>query len=345
MYALLYLATKALIAHNKLKKRRSPFVGKFLRSPGESLRLQLEDLKDDVSVYLFSILLFPIVLYSGVLSYANFGDKAPSLSTILILVLLTSLFEAYFLFKLGQLINRRRKFRLGYEGELAVGQELNQLLREGYTVYHDFPADDFNIDHIVIGPAGVFAVETKARQKPTTGNGRSDAKVVYDGKTLQFPDWTETKPLEQARRQAQWLSKWISSAVGDSINTQPVLTIPGWYVDRTSSKGIPVINPKNFRLIMKPDKSKLLDESMITRINHQIDQHCRDVHPRASEGLSLNQTKQNLNPLISETVKSDHARQSTPRTNAPNRNYRQQNSLHPRSKDHARPGSCRALRG
>lgn len=285
VYALLYLTTKVLIAQNKLKKRRSPFVGKFLRSPGESIRLQLEDLKDDVSFYLLSIMLLPIVIYSGVLSQAHFGNKAFSFSSLLVLILLASLFEAYFFFKLVQLINRRRKFRLGYEGELSVGQELNQLLREGYTVYHDFPADNFNIDHIVVGPAGVYAVETKARQKPTTGNGRSDAKVIYDGQMLKFPDWKEIKPLEQARRQAQWLSKWISSAVGKSINTHPVLALPGWYVDRRSSKGIPVINPKNFRLIMNPDESNPLDESMIARINHQIDQHCRDVHPRASEGL------------------------------------------------------------
>ena len=86
-------------------------------------------------------------------------------------ILLVALFETYFIIKLLRLLNRRRKFRLGYEGELAVGQELNQLLREGYEVYHDFPADKFNIDHIIIGPAGVYAVETKARQKPTTGKG------------------------------------------------------------------------------------------------------------------------------------------------------------------------------
>jgi hypothetical protein len=131
----------------------------------------------------------------------------------------------------------------------------------------------------------VYAVETKARQKPTTGNGQSDAKVVYDGQKLQFPDWVETKPIEQARRQARWLSKWLSSAVGDSIHAQPVITLPGWYVERISANGFPVINPKNFRSILKSSKSKPLDESMITRIVHQIDQRCRDVHPRASEGL------------------------------------------------------------
>jgi hypothetical protein len=61
--------------------------------------------------------------------------------------------------------------------------------------------------------------------------------------------------------------------------------LPGWYVERLSANGFPVINPKNIRSILKSRKSKSLGESMVTRIVHQIDQRCRDVHPRASEGL------------------------------------------------------------
>ncbi|MBT8368040.1 MAG: hypothetical protein KJP23_25380, partial [Deltaproteobacteria bacterium] len=133
VYGLLYLVTKVMVTYYKLKKRRSPFVGNFLRSPGESIRKQLEDLSDDIIVYLIYAMFLPLVFYSGVLSQAYFGNRTPSLLFILIVIMLAALFEAYFVFKLVQLINRRRQFRLGYEGELAVGQEINQLLREGYN--------------------------------------------------------------------------------------------------------------------------------------------------------------------------------------------------------------------
>jgi hypothetical protein len=280
-----YIVLKALAKYYQLKNRRSPFKDKFLRCPGESLRAQLEDISVDLNVYLFSSLITPLFFYSAIITQAYFGGKAISALTVWILILIAVAFEGYFIFKLVNLIGKRCKFRLGYEGELAVGQEVNQLLGKGYAVYHDFPAEKFNIDHIVVGRAGVFAVETKARQKPITGNGRADANVIYDGLKLHFPDWTETKPLEQARRQAQWLSKWLSSAVGDYINVQPVLALPGWFVERTALNGFPVINPKQFRSILKPTKARALDGSMITRIVHQIDQRCRDVHPRAGEGL------------------------------------------------------------
>ena len=68
---------------------------------------------------------------------------------------------------------------------------------EGNYVYHDFPADKFNIDHIVVGRSGIFAVETKVRSKPTTNNHRQDATVEYNGKMLNFPDGDDFKIIEQ----------------------------------------------------------------------------------------------------------------------------------------------------
>jgi len=173
----------------------------------------------------------------------------------------------------------------GYDGGVATGQELNRMMLRGYHVYHDFVAEKFNIDHIVVGPAGVFAVETKGRAKPVSGNGTADSKVVYDGKCLQFPKWIKVKPLEQAKNQAQWLERWLSSATGEKTQVRPVLALPGWFVDRTSSEGIPVINPKQFKGIAKPVNGKTLDARRIESIVHQIEQRCRNIESRAVESL------------------------------------------------------------
>ncbi len=55
----------------------------------------------------------------------------------------------------------------GAEGERRVGVHLNSLTDE-YVVFHDFQTRDssselvpWNVDHIVVGPTGVFVVETK----------------------------------------------------------------------------------------------------------------------------------------------------------------------------------------
>jgi hypothetical protein len=99
------------------------------------------------------------------------------------------------------------KLRLGRDAELAFGQERDQLVREGAAVFHGMPADRFNIDHAVIAPQGVFAVETKGYSKPIRGGGKADATVVFDGKSLTLPDSSGRWAIELSERQARWLQR------------------------------------------------------------------------------------------------------------------------------------------
>ena len=65
--------------------------------------------------------------------------------------------------------------------------------------------------------------------------------------------------------------------------------LPGWFVERVASDGIPVINPKQFRSITKPVAGNILSGSMISRIVHQLEQKCRNVEPKANVGLAGSQ--------------------------------------------------------
>jgi Nuclease-related domain len=52
----------------------------------------------------------------------------------------------------------------GTQGELRTGRLLEPLEAEGFRILHDrqIPGSRANIDHIVIGPPGIFVVETKS---------------------------------------------------------------------------------------------------------------------------------------------------------------------------------------
>jgi hypothetical protein len=279
IYALLVSVPYLLRRSRRIKKYRSPFSGKFFRSPGQSINRQLAEINDEITLHLVWIITIPILLYAYYISFLYFGTSKPSPTILVLTLILGAGFTAYCLVKFITLLNQRKLKRLGYEGEVAVGQELNHLMRHGYYVYHDFPAGKFNIDHIVVGPPGVFAVETKAHSKPTSKDRKADAKVKYDGKCLRFTNATDVESLEQAKRQAEWLSKWLRSAVGEAVRVRPVVALPGWFVERVASGGISVINPKNFRSIAKPIAGDILSETMITRIVHQLEQKCRDIIP------------------------------------------------------------------
>jgi hypothetical protein len=61
------------------------------------------------------------------------------------------------------LMDRRDR---GAAGEERVGGLLDELDEHAWRVIHDASFDHGNVDHIVIGPAGVFSVETKSHPGP-----------------------------------------------------------------------------------------------------------------------------------------------------------------------------------
>jgi len=61
-----------------------------------------------------------------------------------------------------------------------MARMLEQMRELGYTAFHDIPGDGFNVDHALIGPGGVFAIETKAISK----RPGPDAKVDYEARTV-----------------------------------------------------------------------------------------------------------------------------------------------------------------
>lgn len=264
----------------KRRNKRSPLTSDLLRSPGESLRTQIDELSLELSMIVLFSTAIPLGLYAVWLTQYHFtvvnNPKAVA-GFYLIIGVGIVVYQAAMLHKT---MSHRNDLRLGLDCEQAVGQELNQLMLDGCRVYHDFLADGFNIDHIVIGATGVFAIETKGRAKPDRGRGQEDVRVVYDGQSLQFPTWKETKPIEQAKRQAVWLSSWLSKATGDKIAVKPALALPGWFVER-QAKDLLVFSGKNPRFIATLKTETPLSEAMIERAAFQIEKQCRDVAPMA----------------------------------------------------------------
>jgi hypothetical protein len=178
-------------------RRRTPLTRNLLRAAGESIRPQLEDLSLDMMGLACLLVMLPVVVYSLWISELHFGDRQITGQSIVINATVTFAALGGIGIRLWKVITRRRSLQLALDGEMAIGQELNQLMLKGYAVYHDLPGENFNIDHVVVTPAGVFAVETKARPKPISIDGKADAEVVYDGATLRFGNRENREFLEQ----------------------------------------------------------------------------------------------------------------------------------------------------
>lgn len=280
-FLLIPLFTACYFFNKRKKTRRNPLTTSLLRGPGETIRKELEVISeklDDFFLLIFGLaILSPIVL----LFVLKLGDSSTIGWQFWVVLVSYGLIIAGLTSWLYRTLRHRQDLYLGLDAETAVGQELNTLMFSGFRVFHDFPAENFNIDHIAVGPAGVFAVETKGRSKPIKGRGNIDAKVFSDGEVLKFPDWNEMEPLEQARWQAKWLSKWLSSAVGQAVPVKPVLALPGWFVEMTKRSDVVVYSGKNPQFFSKLQAGEPLPDSLVLSIAHQLEQRCRDVAPSA----------------------------------------------------------------
>lgn len=261
-------------------KRRSPLTRDMLRAPGQSLDAKLREMEGDMLLYALAAPLVPLLTYDIYLSGLIFGHQQNNLFSDLVYFFGGLIVTTFCIYKVIRYAKDARNYRLGLDAERAVGQELSDLLRLGYWVFHDVPADRFNIDHVVVGQNGVFAIETKGRAKPGK-DVKESWRVQYDGERLQFPGWVETEPMKQAIRQAKWLQTWLSSAVGEPIVVRPVLALPGWFIERTNPKGIAVINGRNAGNILKNLSKETIPDKLIQQIVHQLDQRCRDVSAKA----------------------------------------------------------------
>ena len=85
----------------------------------------------------------------------------------------------------------------------------------GYRVFDDVPGEGsggkFNIDHVLIGPGGVFSIETKNWLLPAKG---TTAFMVYEPKAgiLTEPDGTcHDREIGQAKANGDYLRKMLRS--------------------------------------------------------------------------------------------------------------------------------------
>ncbi len=226
--------------------RRSPIEGKRIYGAGEQLRKRIDDDTDNMTgglVVLF--FLGPYFLAAYALTRVNWGaisfGRAEILYTTAFLVMAIWAFRRVLRFG-----NARRRGIAGLKAEMFTAQELNRLMGAGCTVLHDVPGDNFNIDHVVIGPHAVYMIETKSVRKPRDTGKQDHFKVAYDGECLRFPDFVSRSAIKQAKRQAQWLANYLQDATNRTVPVIPTVALPGWYIESSrgpSDNAVRVFNP------------------------------------------------------------------------------------------------------
>ena len=231
------------------KASKSPLKDKPLRHAGQSLEEERRLLIDEkIETPLLMALVFVLLaLLEWWRDWQNMKPR-PELFTIAAV-----LFVAWSAWRVWRVRRKLHALNQGIEGEKAVGQFLERLRSAGYDVFHDIVAPGFNVDHVLIGPAGVFSIETKTWSKPARG----DARIQYDGERLTINGHPPDRdPVMQAKAQATWLRNQLAESTGRTLDVRPVVLFPGWFIEAPKGNpGVWVLEPKALPAFL--DKSPL----------------------------------------------------------------------------------------
>ncbi len=145
----------------------------------------------------------------------------------------------------------------GATGEEQVGELLEGLGEKGWRVVHDASLGRGNVDHILIGPGGVFTVETKSHPGPVRV-GRMHGSVLG---------------------QAQAQRKAIEAIVEEHV--EPLVVYSRAWVDRPLSrrKGVRVV-PARMLLGYVDRQPERLDGQAVERAHARLAHALAESHAR-----------------------------------------------------------------
>jgi hypothetical protein len=160
---------------------------------------------------------------------------------------------------------------MGDQGEQWTAQELRHLHKRGWRVINDVALKKWNTDHVIVGPGGVYAIESKWSAKPWR---------------VTPPDDYVAAACRQADSNAHTMTLWLKRL---SLGTvQPVLVLWG-----SDARDLPaaqqlVKGDRSVAVVSGPHARTWLDGLPTDRLSIEqisqtwtvIDEHCRrrDAH-------------------------------------------------------------------
>ncbi len=125
-----------------------------------------------------------------------------------------------------------RAWRVGAEGEEAVGARLEKLRDRGWYLLHSVPVgkNDSDIDHVAVGPGGVFTLNTKNHPGGKIWVAKYQMRV--NGQVVPY--------LRNASHEATRASKLLTKATGFGVSVRScVVVLTGTIVPEVNIKQMP----------------------------------------------------------------------------------------------------------
>ncbi|HEX2765666.1 MAG TPA: nuclease-related domain-containing protein [Candidatus Limnocylindria bacterium] len=158
-----------------------------------------------------------------------------------------------------------RSWRIGAEGERKTASYLAELEPAGFIVRHDrrVPGYGGNVDHIAMGPSGVWVIETKSYR----------GSVEIFGDKLEVNGQPRDRIVDQVYKEAVALQIALGDRLSSiGVTVRPVLCLHraklGWF-DR-AVRGVQIVDGRGLAKLLSDGQRRLADEQ-ITGLAAEVD--------------------------------------------------------------------------
>ena len=152
-----------------------------------------------------------------------------------------------------QLEQDARKWERGAQGERQIASVLAGLPAD-YVVFHDLqlPDSKANVDHLVIAPHGVYAIDTKNFSNPVTrGRGRGADKL-----------WTGRQPIRFDA--CKWEASTTAALIGVDVTAMMCIIARSLPEPVFDFDGVSICDPKRLLANIANPGSQAIDVGLVT---------------------------------------------------------------------------------
>lgn len=152
---------------------------------------------------------------------------------------------------------RARDFRVGADGEVAVARRLRTLDARRWRVLHAVPVGGggADIDHVVIGPPGVFTLNTKHHPGATVLV--VERSVLVNGRPTDY--------LRRSQVEGDRAARLLSAACPMPVGVRPVVVVVSHrFGVRMQPRGVAVVDARAIVRWLRRQPSTLTPDEVAT---------------------------------------------------------------------------------
>ena len=138
---------------------------------------------------------------------------------------------------------QRQKLRLQRDANVAIGHQLRQIAPGTSRVFHEVPTAAGPVDHVLIGRAGIYAVNVVPRRPVREGN------VMLAENELTFSNSDTTVSIVDVAARTSRLEREFRKLLGHKVTVRSVIAVPGWQVESQTNDKHLVVNERTVAML------------------------------------------------------------------------------------------------